>query len=369
MKRTFLLAITMMLVLTVLNAQALTSTKIAPIVGSPAPDFELNDLTGKPHALKSPRGKLTVVAFLSARCPISNAYKDRIKAIAEDYSKQGVAFFAINASADESVDEVRAHAEANNFNFIILKDEGNVIADAYAAERTPKVYVIDAEGVLRYQGRIDNSQNPRLVKRNDLREALDELLAGKAVSIASTQALGCILKRTEELAQSKTPRPAVSKPMATKPAQKTTAKASAAPKVSLLKPAAFAQLIKQSQGKVLIVNFWATWCGPCVAEFPELVKLDQAYRGKGVRLVGITADDATDLKTKVIPFLREQKAGYENFLQDTDDPQEMVDVVMKDWPGVLPATFVYDKTGKLIWHRFGIIDRDLLTAEIEKALK
>lgn len=372
MKRTFLLAITMMFVLTVLNAQALTSTKAAPIIGVPAPEFELKDLSGQPHALKSSRGKLTVVAFISARCPISNAYKDRIKAIAEDYAKQGVAFLAINASADESVDEVRAHAEANNFNFTILKDEGNVVADAYAAERTPKVYVIDAESVLRYQGRIDNSQNPRLVKRHDLREALDELLAGKAVSIPSTQALGCIIQRdgrTGDLAQSKTPRPAVSKPVATKPAAKTTAKASATPKVTLLKPAAFAQLIKQSKGKVLIVNFWATWCGPCVAEFPELVKLDQAYRDKGVRLVGVTADDVTDLKTKVIPFLREQKAGYENFLQDTDDPQEMVDVVMKDWPGVLPATFVYDKTGKLVWHRFGIIDRDLLTAEIEKALK
>jgi thiol-disulfide isomerase/thioredoxin len=299
--------------------------------------------------------------------------------LAEDYSKQGVAFLGINASADEPIDEVRAHAEQNHFNFTILKDEGNLVADAYAAERTPKVYVIDAEGVLRYQGRIDSSHNPRLVKRNDLRAALDELLAGKRVSIASTQAMGCILQRTQDLAQSKTAKPAVTKPVATKPAAgkpaaaKSAAKpataVAAGPKVPLLKPAAFGELIKQSQGKVLVINFWATWCGPCVAEFPELVKLDLAYRDKGVRMVGITADDLTDLKTKVIPFLREQKAQYENFLQDTDDPQEMVDVVMKDWPGVLPATFVYDKTGKLVWHRFGIIDRDALTVEIEKALK
>jgi thiol-disulfide isomerase/thioredoxin len=399
MKRTLLLVITIAFALAVApNAQTLNSVNASSAIGSPAPDFELQDLSGQPHALKSYRGKLTVITFLSARCPISNAYKDRVKAVAEDYAKQGVAFLGINASADEPLDEVRAHAEQNQFNFTILKDEGNVVADAYAAERTPKVYVIDAGGVLRYQGRIDNSHNPRLVKHNDLRAALDELLAGKPVSVASTQAMGCILKRTQDLAQSKTAKPPVTKPVATKPAaskpavtksaaakpttsaagkpavakstvSKPATNAAAGPKVPLLKPEAFGELIKQSQGKVLVINFWATWCGPCVAEFPELVKLDLAYRDKGVRMVGITADDLEDLKPKVIPFLKEQKAEYENFLQDTDDPQQMVDVVMKDWPGVLPATFVYDKTGKLIWHRFGIIDREALTAEIEKALK
>lgn len=363
-------------------AQSPVSAATILTSGQPAPEFELKDLSGEPHALKSYRGKLTVISFLSARCPISNAYKDRVKAVAEDYAKQGVAFLGINASADEPIEEVRAHAEQNQFKFTILKDDGNVVADAYAAERTPKVYVIDAEGVLRYQGRIDSSHNPRLVKRQDLRAALDELLAGKPVSVASTQAMGCILQRvegTQDLAQSKTAKPVVTKPVTAKPATgkpaaaKSAAKpataVAAGPKVPLLKPAAFGALIKQSQGKVLIINFWATWCGPCVAEFPELVKIDLAYRDKGVRMIGITADDLEDVKPKVIPFLREQKAQYENFLQDTDDPQQMVDVVMKDWPGVLPATFVYDKTGKLVWHRFGIIDRDALTAEIEKALK
>ena len=160
------------------------------------------------------------MTFLSARCPISNLYKDRIKAVASDYSKRGVNFIGINSSADESLDELRAYAQTNQLNFTILKDEGNVVADAYAAERTPKVYVIDAEGVLRYQGRIDSSHNPRLVKRQDLRAALDELLAGKPVSVAATQAMGCILQReggTQDLAQSKTAKPAAGKP-AVKPA-------------------------------------------------------------------------------------------------------------------------------------------------------
>ncbi len=322
-------------------------------VGAAAPEFELKDLSGKPHALKSYRGKTAVVTFISARCPISKMYQDRIRAVADEYAKQGVAFLAINANADELIAEVRAHAEQNKLNFTILKDDGNVVADAYAAERTPTVYVVDKDGVLRYQGRIDNSQNERLVKRNDLREALNELLAGKAVSVAETKAMGCVIKR---VAQKPTAR-AVTRVVAPDPT------------VALLKPAAFPDLVKQSAGKVLIVNFWATWCGPCVAEFPEFVKLDQSYRDKGVRFVHISADDSTDLKTKVIPFLKEQKAQSDQFLQDTDDPQEMIDAVLKDWSGALPATFVYDKTGKLIFHRLGIIDRDVLMAEIEKGLK
>ncbi|HMY76400.1 MAG TPA: redoxin domain-containing protein, partial [Blastocatellia bacterium] len=280
-KRVSVLCFFALSLLVALSVQSQTQAVGALLTaGAAAPDFELKDLSGQPHALKDYRGKPAVIAFLSARCPISNAYKDRVKAVAEDYAKLGVSFLGINASADEPLEEVRAHAEQNGFKFTILKDEGNIIADAYAAERTPKVYVIDAEGVLRYQGRIDSSHNPRLVKRQDLRAALDELLAGKPVSVAGTQAMGCVLQRVQDLgvqdlAQSKTAKPATGKP-ATKPApaKQTPTKTAAGPNVPLLKPEAFGNLIKQSQGKVLVINFWATWCGPCVAEFPELVKLD-----------------------------------------------------------------------------------------------
>jgi thiol-disulfide isomerase/thioredoxin len=141
------------------------------------------------------------------------------------------------------------------------------------------------------------------------------------------------------------------------------------PKVGALKPADFAKFKDSAKGKVLVLNFWATWCGPCVAEFPELVALDAKYRDKGVKLVGITADDPGDVQPKVIPFIKKQKVTFDIVLQDTEDPQEMMDQINKEWPGVLPATFVYDKQGNLAYSRFGIIDRDLLIEEIEKALK
>ncbi len=141
------------------------------------------------------------------------------------------------------------------------------------------------------------------------------------------------------------------------------------PKVGTLKPADFAKFKDSAKGKVLVLNFWATWCGPCVAEFPELVALDAKYRDKGVKFVGITADDAEDVEPKVIPFIKKHKAQFDIVRQDTDDPEEMMNQVTKGWPGVLPVTVVYDKQGNLAYSRFGVIDRDLLVAEIEKALK
>jgi peroxiredoxin len=329
----------------------------SPTVGQPAPDFTLADLSGKTHSLKDYRGKIVVVGFISARCPISNAYKDRIRAIADEYAKRGVTFLGVNSNADESIEEARAYAAKNRLDFTILKDEGNVVADAYAAERTPKTYLIDGEGVVRYQGRIDNSQNPQMVKRDDLREALNEMLSGKPISVAETRALGCLIKRVQDAKAI----PAVA-PANTKAPQ-------AEPKVGTLKPVDFAKFKDSAKGKVLVLNFWATWCGPCVAEFPELVALDAKYRDKGMKLVGITADEAEDVRPKVIPFIKKHQVKFDIIRQDTDDPEEMMSQITKDWNGVIPATFVYDKQGNLAYTRFGIIDRDLLVAEIEKALK
>src|SRR5262245_17954664 len=140
------------------------------------------------------------------------------------------------------------------------------------------------------------------------------------------------------------------------------------PKVGTLKPADFAKFKDSAKGKVLVLNFWATWCGPCVAEFPELVALDAKYRDKGMKLVGITADDAEDVQPKVIPFIKKHHVKFDIVRQDAEDTEEMINQITKDWNGVIPVTFVYDKQGNLAYTRLGIIDRDLLVADVEKAL-
>jgi peroxiredoxin len=290
-----------------------------PVIGERPPEFELTDLEGRSHRLSEYQGRPVLLTFHSVRCPISRAYTERLRALAGDFSStQALEMLAINASADESDEEVRRRMREAGLPFPVLRDRRGLLADAYGVARTPHVFLLDERGYLRYQGRIDNSHQPRGVTRHDLREAIGEVLAGKPVRVAETVAMGCPIVRTVE----------ASRIPATE--QGPSAPEKAPPVVRLLKPEGYAPLLRESAGRVVVVNFWATWCGPCVAEFPELVRLDRELRERGVRFIGISADEPEDLKTKVVPFLRNQQASYPNFIQQVDDPQEMIDVVRKD---------------------------------------
>jgi peroxiredoxin len=325
-------------------------------VGQPAPDFALKDTTGKAHSLKAYRGQTVVIGFVGTKCPIANAYITRMNGIAAEYKAKNVVFLGINSNVNEPLKLVKEHAAKAKYGFAILKDDSNVIADSYGATVTPEMYIVDGAGVLRYHGRVDNASDERRVERHDLRIALDEMLAGKTISKPDLKAFGCVIKRAG-VTETK---------MLQKPAAKP---ATTESPVALLKPADFKKLQADSQGKVLLLNFWATWCAPCVAEFPEFVKIDKDYRTKGVRMVSISTDEKSDLESAVIPFLKKQKAEFESFLSDADDPQELIDVVDKNWSGALPATFVFDKQGKIVYTRYGIIDREELLKALEGALK
>ena len=105
------------------------------------------------------------------------------------------------------------------------------------------------------------------------------------------------------------------------------------------------EIINQSDDRALVINVWATWCLPCREEFPDLVKLAKDYNEK-IRFVGISADDPDDLDSKVIPFLKSQNAEFENYLLNVADPEDFINLLNKDWSGAIPATFLYDKSGK-----------------------
>ncbi|HEX8652591.1 MAG TPA: thioredoxin family protein [Pyrinomonadaceae bacterium] len=167
-----------------------------PTIGSTIADFKLSDASGTEHSLSSLKGKNgTVLIFIATRCPVSNGYNERMEKLAQDYKARGVNVVGINSNATESSDDIKAHAAENKLTFTILKDKGNKIADRLGAERTPEVYLLDASNKLVYHGRIDNHKKPELVTANDLRDAIEAVLAGKPVAKTEAAAFGCSIKR------------------------------------------------------------------------------------------------------------------------------------------------------------------------------
>jgi len=167
-----------------------------PAIGTTIDDFKLPDADGAEHSLKSLTGKNgAVIIFVATKCPVSNAYNDRMEKLAQDYKARGINVIGINSNNTEPAAEVKSHAGEKHLTFTILKDDGNKIADRLGATRTPEAYVLNAGGKLVYHGRIDNSQNTANITSNDLREALDELLGGKPVTKTGGAAFGCTIKR------------------------------------------------------------------------------------------------------------------------------------------------------------------------------
>lgn len=167
-----------------------------PAIGTVIDDFKLADASGKEHSLKSLMGaKGTVILFVATKCPVSNNYNERMEKLAQDYKAKGISVIGINSNNTEPAAEVKSHAAERGLTFPILKDDGNKVADRFGATKTPEAYVLDANMKLVYHGRIDNSQKIEGITSNDLRDALEELAAGKTISKTGAAAFGCTIKR------------------------------------------------------------------------------------------------------------------------------------------------------------------------------
>jgi peroxiredoxin len=161
-------------------------------------DFTLEDYNGVKHSLADFKSsKVIVLMFIATKCPVSNAYNDRMVALQKDYASKGVTFVGINANKQEGVEEIKNHAKEHGFSFTVLKDWNNVVADKLGASVTPEIYVLNSNLELLYHGRIDDSQRENKVTSKDLRTALDLALSGKPVAVRETKAFGCTIKRVQ----------------------------------------------------------------------------------------------------------------------------------------------------------------------------
>jgi len=182
----------------VLSLSAFLVTKSQAGEPVKAENFTLPDYTGAKHSLiEYQKAKAVVLMFIATQCPVSNGYNTRMVSLYNDYKDKNVVFIGINSNKQESVEEVKNHAKEHGFEFTILKDDKNVVANKFGATVTPEVYVLDATLDILYHGRIDDSRRESEVASRDLRNALDEVLAGKPVAVSETRAFGCTIKKVD----------------------------------------------------------------------------------------------------------------------------------------------------------------------------
>jgi thiol-disulfide isomerase/thioredoxin len=325
-------------------------------IGSPAPDFDLPGVDGRRYSLRDfADAKLLVLVFTANHCPTAQAYEERIKRMQADYGSKGVALVAVSpndplavrpdelgySDLGDSLEDMKIRAREHGFTFPYLYDgETEAMSLKYGPVATPHVFVFDRERKLRFTGRIDDKEDPTKVSVSDARNAIDALLAGKPVPVETTKVFGCSVKWADKKSWTAEGR-----------------KRWAAEPVSLdaVDEVAIRDIVKNPGKKLRLVNVWATWCGPCVTEFPELVTINRMYRGRDFELVTISADPP-EKREAALEFLQKQEASSRNTLFSKGDPYALIDVVDPEWRGALPHTILIAPGGKVIHRSEGAFD-------------
>ncbi len=337
-------------------------------LGSPAPDFKLPGADGKTYRLRDFRkAKVLAVLFTCNHCPTAQAYEARIKQLVIDYKNKGVAFVAINPNSptgvrpdelgytdlDDTLDSMKIRAKHHKFNFPYLDDgPTEAVSRQYGPVATPHVFLFDAARKLRYQGRIDNNEREDLVKSRDTRHALDALLAGQEPPVTETKVFGCSTKWDYKTEANRRWLEKVHKEPVT---------------LSLADAAVLKELRANKSGKVRLVNIWATWCGPCVSEFDELVETHLRFRNRDFELVTVSGQFPHE-QAGVLAFLKKHHASTRNLLFGETDKYKLIEALDPDWNGALPHTLLLGPGGEVLLRQTGEIDFLELRRKIVPAL-
>ncbi|MGD9561820.1 MAG: redoxin family protein [Pyrinomonadaceae bacterium] len=199
MKRNGAILLTLIATLAFVLNPPITEARGGLEIGATVENFTLTDTDGATKSLADLKGKKgTVVVWLSAQCPVVKAYKDRINAAAAEYNAKGIAFIGINSNATEDLNWVKSNKAEFGYDFPVLIDKGNVLADKWGASVTPEVFYLDAKNVLLYHGAIDNDRSGKNITDQYLKTAFDAALSGKPIVKTRANAFGCTIKRAGE---------------------------------------------------------------------------------------------------------------------------------------------------------------------------
>jgi peroxiredoxin len=325
-------------------------------IGSPAPDFRLKGLDGRFHSLKDySKANILVLIFTANHCPTAQAYEERIMKLDSDYRSRGVKIVCISSNnpdalrldemgytdVGDSFEDMIIRTKEKGFAFPYLYDgDDQAAARAYGPVSTPHVFIFDAERRLKYAGRVDDFEKIEKVTVSDARNALDAMLSGKPVPVDQTKTFGCSIK----WAYKKKSAADALKQWAAEPVT--------------LRPAAVGdvkRLAANDTDTLLLLNVYATWCGPCRTEFPELVTINRMYRNREFRMATLSMD-GPGKEEKVGAFLKANEASAVNLLFDSDDKYALIDAVDTKWQGGLPYTLLIRPGGEILYRHMGEID-------------
>lgn len=326
-------------------------------IGSDMPAFSLPGIDGKTYTDKSfAKADVLVLVFTCPHCPTAQAYQERIKKLVTDYQARNVTIVAINpnhadavrldelaySDLSDSFEEMQERARHQNFNFMWLDDgPKQEMSRVYGPVATPHVFIFDKARKLRFEGRIDDSEREDFATTHDARNAIDALLAGRAPPVTTTKVFGCSVKWKDKVADYANYR----KKWAAEPV--TLEKADAATLKALRE--------NKDSGKIRLINVWATWCGPCITEFDELVEHNLRFRIRGFEMVTV-AQEYPDQEPVVLDFLKKKHASMKNYIFASNDKDGLAEALDPKWRGMVPYTLIVDEKGEVIYREMGTID-------------
>ena len=336
-------------------AAAQTSHPILAL-GSSAPDFSLPGVDDKTHSLADYAGSpILVVVFTCNHCPIAQMYEQRIQQLETDYRDRGVTVVAIepndpkalrideldSSDISDSLDEMKIRFEYKHLHYPYLYDgETQSVARAYGPQATPHVFIFDKERKLRYEGRMDNSYRREMVNTQDARNAIDALLASREIAVKHTGVFGCSTKWKEKSASS----------------AEALRKIAEQPVKLDMATAEDLKRLRQNPGKhMVLVSFWATWCGSCIDEFADFQDTFQMYKVRDFELITVSANMPEE-KDGVLRMLEKKHATSQNFLFASNDTAALQSAFDPTWESAVPYTVLLDPNGRVLYKNLGSVN-------------
>ena len=339
------------------SPQPVAETEVTTLkIGEPAPNFKLPGADGKNYQLSDfADAPALAIVFTCNHCPTAQAYEQRIKDLVTDYQSQGVAVVAISPNSPlallygelgysdlgDTYEDMQKAAEDRNFNFPYLYDGDNhAVSLQYGPVATPHAFVFDQDRTLRYVGRLDASEKPGTGQAEDVRAAIDAVLAGEEVPTATTKTFGCSVKWAwkneykERMYEEWDEAPVT---------------------LEEIDEAGIADLLKNDTEKLRLVNVWATWCGPCVLEYPDFIEMQRMYGDRAFEFVSISADKPAQ-QDKALAFLQKKHSVLDNYIFAKGDTYALIEAIDPDWQGALPYTVLVEPGGERIYSQQGTID-------------